>query len=146
MEYDRYQQNSKLFIVGMITLLVSLSLLAFALYILPYLIWTLPYKVPAFVLDWREYIKRTYEISEARASWWVFFTFIIPSVVCGYISYLASNRIDNQIYHVIPEKPEEEKEIVKKDFKESTGLSLKILGSIILTIAVVTLLEWLIVV
>ncbi|MBA4697189.1 MAG: hypothetical protein H2069_07370 [Legionella sp.] len=140
MESDRYQKNSKLFIIGIISLLFSLSLLAFSLYILPYLLWDLFYRVPAFVLNWREGIKNFYEISELGAAWIVFLIFIIPAVFFGYISYLTSNYIDDRIFNPAPlttEKPEVE----KKELRETFGWVFKILGMILLTLGILAIVE-----
>lgn len=140
MESDRYQKNSKLFILGIVALLCSLSLLAFGLYILPYLLWDLFYQVPSFVLTWREVVKNFYHVSEHGAAWIVFLIFILPAVLFGYISYLASNYIDNSIFNVsseVPEKPTVE----KKEWRETFGWVFKILGMIVLTLGTLAILE-----
>lgn len=140
MEYDRYQQNSKLFVIGIICLLMSLALLAFGLYILPYLLWNWGYNVPEFVLSWREWLKEEYSYSDQVASWLVICVFLVPAIFCGYISQWISNYIDNQIYGIEKpsNSPEEEME-VKKDLH----FGLKIALLIILVLVLVALVQWL---
>lgn len=143
MENDRYQQNSKLFVIGLICLLISLSLFAFGLYILPYLLWNWSYNVPEFVFVWREWLKETYNFSDSGASWSMILIFIIPAIITGFISHLASNRIDNQIYGVEQEKSTSMPEI-KKDIRESLGFGFKIFLLIILVLVAVALVQWLV--
>ena len=145
MEYDRYQHNNKIFIIGLLCLLVSLSLLAFSIYILPYLLWNWTYNVPGFILDWRERLKEFYNFTDSGASWTIFLIFIIPAIICGYISQLTSNYMDNQIEGVKPETTTPEPPIeVKGDIQETIGFGLKIFLLIILVLVLVALLEWLI--
>jgi len=99
MEADRYQVSHTLFIVGMISMLVCLALLAFSLFLFPYLIFNLRYPVPEFVAYWREWLLLAHGISHHAASWLILLCFFIPAL-CGFvISFLASNQIDNQIYN-----------------------------------------------
>jgi len=142
MDPDRFQQNSKLFILGLVSLLVCLSLLTFGLYILPFLLWKWNYDVPALVLQLREWFKDSYDFSEIGASWMVFLIFIIPALICGYISQWSSNYIEKKMYHLDNPDPEKTKEI-QKDLKESMSLGLKITLLIILVIIAVTIVQWL---
>lgn len=140
MEPDRYQQNSKLFVIGLICLLTSLSLFAFGFYVMPYLLWNWGYNVPGFISTWREWFKESYDFTDSEASWLIFFIFIIPAVICGYISQRASNYIDNQIYDIHPEKSM----AVKRDIQETLSFSFKIFLLIILVFVAVTVVEWLV--
>src|SRR5262245_58460376 len=97
MEHDRFQQNSKLFIVGLICLLLCLSLLALGLYVLPHLLWNWSYGVPGLVLSLREWYINTYNFTTQGASWMVILTFLIPAVICGFISQWSSNYIEKQM-------------------------------------------------
>lgn len=140
MEYDRFNESRKLFIVGIITLLLSLSLLAFGLYILPYLLWNWFYKVPGFILKLREWFREEYKITEILASWFIFFMLIIPALVFGYISYKISNSIDNQIYHIDTTTPEKKFKRTQ-DFQDSAKIGLKIIGLIVLILIIIAILQ-----
>ncbi|MDI9818234.1 MULTISPECIES: hypothetical protein [unclassified Legionella] len=141
MEHDRFKQNSKLFIIGIIALLISLSLFAFSFYILPYLLWNWIYEVPYFISNWQEWIKREYNFTHTGASWLIFGVFIIPAFIFGYLSYLISNYIDNRIYHMVSEELPETKEEVSKDVRDTLVFFLKILILGILIFVVLTLIH-----
>ncbi|MBA3537827.1 MAG: hypothetical protein H0T84_14660 [Tatlockia sp.] len=143
MEPDRYQQNSKLFVIGLICLLLCLSLLAIALFILPYLLWDWRYGVPGMVLELHEWFKENYDFSDGGASWMVFLTFIIPALICGFISQWASNYIERKMYGLDEARPGRRMEI-HKDLQESVSFGLKIFILIILVVLGVALVEWLI--
>lgn len=143
MEKDRYQQNSKLFVIGLLCLLISLSLFAFGLYILPYLLWNLSYNVPEFVYTTREWLKEYYNFTESGASWTIILFFIIPALITGYISHLASNYIDNQIHGIEREKSTKISEI-KKGVRETFEFGFKILLLIILVLIAVAFVQWLV--
>lgn len=143
MEPDRFQQNSKIFLVGLICLLLCLSLLAFGFYILPYLLWNWSYKVPGSVLVLREWLRENYAFSEMGASWLIFLIFFIPAIICGLISQWSSNYIEKKMYGLDRVSPEKHLEI-HKDVQESISFGLKILLLILLVLAGVILLEWLI--
>ncbi|KTC86756.1 hypothetical protein [Legionella brunensis] len=144
MEYDRFQQNSVLFVIGIITLLLSLSLFAFSFYILPFLLFDWVYDVPEFISIWREWLKEEYTFTDTGASWLILLIFIIPALIFGYISYLASNYIDNRLYNVVPKRAENERQgELKKDIQETLGFVLKILGAIILILVGISIIQWL---
>jgi len=142
MEYDRFQKNSTLFIIGLIALLLSLSLFAFSFYILPFLLFGWVYDVPEFVSVWREWLKLEYHFTHVAASWIILLTFIIPALICGYISYFASNYIDNRIYNVVNREDLIVSRRRQNYAQDSRVLLLKILSLAILIIIIITLLQW----
>lgn len=127
MEYDRYQQNHSLFIIAMICLVASMALFGFSFYIAPALIWDLHYDIPLFVLSWRETLHLDYEYTERSSALIIFLTFFLPACLAGFLAWYTSNQLENQVYHIEPEKPDpaiiEER---NEHLKESTGLGLKI--------------------
>ncbi|WED44351.1 hypothetical protein [Legionella cardiaca] len=144
MEYDRFQQNSVLFIIGMIALLLSLSLFAFAFYILPFLLFNWIYDVPEFISIWREWLREEYGFTLMGASWLMLLMFVLPALIFGFISYYASNYIDDRLYHLVPEKTNPEKQVeVRRDIQETLGFILKILGAIILILVGISIVQWL---
>ena len=98
MEQDRYQKNHKLFIVGLLSLILGLSLVAFSLFILPNLFFGWHYDVPEFIANWVAWLQDAYELSSTAASKLTFFFFFLLGLFFAVIAYFSSNRIDNQIY------------------------------------------------
>jgi len=143
MEYDRYAQNKGLFIISMISLLIFFICAAFALYIMPALVWNWHYDVPEFTITFREWIRRAYELTESIAGFWVFVIFLSIGIIAGLISKSTSNQIENEIYKIEPEEAINQTAL-KKDLQQSMSLSLKIIVLILLTVALVFLVEWLI--
>lgn len=143
MEADRYQKNRKLFILSMLSLIVSLSLFAFSFYVLPYLVFAWRYDIPEFIVNWQVWFTEGMGFAERKANVLIFFSCFIPALIAGYISYWSSNKIENEIYGITPKKPVDEKnfgEEVKDTFSFGFRLSLIIL----LIVVGVFLLEWLI--
>ena len=143
MEHDHYQQNGTVFIIGLVSLIFSLSLFGLAFYILPFLLWSWSYSVPGIVLFLREWYKDAYNFGDTGAAWLVFFTFMIPALICGYVSQYSSNYIDSQVYG-ITEKKEEDKLEVRRDVQESISFGLKVFFLIVLVVLAVLFAEWLI--
>ena len=141
MEQDRYQKNHKLFILGLFSLVLSLSLFAFSLYLLPNLFFGATYDVPWFIANWVTGLHYAYDISEPAASKIVFLVFFLSALIFAIIAYISSNRIDDQIYST-------ELEIIKpvKVKRGTTGalrLALQILFAIVLVFLAVLFVEWL---
>lgn len=147
MEQDRFKANSKLYILGMICLVLCLGFLFLSVYILPYFIWGLNYHIPAFVLNLVALFEDNYEYSGTYSKFLVWLIFVIPALITGLISYFVSNYIDNQIYHIDTLKLEDENFTPKEmgaEMKESTSLGLKILGLMLLIVVVILLLQFII--
>jgi hypothetical protein len=144
MESDRYQQNSKLFIIGILCLFGSIACIGFGLYIAPPLFWGIHYAIPEFPYTAANYLQEEYHLTAIGSIWLVFLSFIVPGLLMGLIAYLISNRIDNAIYHIEPEsRPETETEDPLK-LRESTGLGLKVIGLMVIMLILIFLLQWLI--
>lgn len=144
MEQDRYEQNKVLFIIGMISMITSLSLFVFAFYILPMLIWNWGYDVPDFIFMWRENLRQSYSYSEAWAGFILFLIILIPAFITGVISHLISNTIDNQIHGIVKEKKEGNKINVPEHVKESLGFSVKLIIILVLVVMALWFVEWLV--
>lgn len=148
MEQDRFGSNSKLYILGMICLVLCLGLFFFSLYILPYLAWGLNYNVPDFVLDLISSFQDNYNYTDGASKLITWLIFFVPCVITGLISYFVSNHIDNNLYKS-ELKPEIEEEApptkhIGREIKESAGFGLKILGLMIVIIIAIFLLQYLI--
>lgn len=141
METDRYQQNHSLFILGLVSLLLSLSLLAFSCYNMPYLLFNWRYDVPEFIIMLHAWLVSTYSMTDHHASWVIVASLFSSSILFGIIAYIASNRIDNAIYDI---KQEEHTTSIHltKDFKASAELFGKILLLVLLVVLVAIGLDW----
>ncbi|KTD54406.1 transmembrane protein [Legionella sainthelensi] len=148
MEQDRFSHNQKLYIVGMVCLLLSLGLFVFSLYIIPFFIWDLNYNVPYFILALMNLFQEEYNYSVEESKVIVWLIFFIPSIVTGLISYVVSNYIDNQIYKAEQKNEENQGNIYKQEKRimrrESVAFSLKILSLMILFIFLIFLFQYLI--
>lgn len=139
---ERYQHNSKLFIISLICLVLSLCFFSFAFYILPNLLWDWDYDIPEFVYTLRQWVIDNYNFSEGHAKITVFLTFFIPALVTGFISYFTSNKIENEVLGITPEKMPGENE-PSREMKETFSFSLKLFLTIILVLIVLFFVEWL---
>lgn len=145
MEYDRYKGHNKLYILGIVSLILCVGFFLFSMFILPFLIWNLPYDVPEMISNLIAYFQYklfyTYR-SSATIVWMMFF---IPSIITGFISYYASNAIDDDIYGITHQDTEEEVQIKAQEMRdgltESAGLGFRILMLMILVALVVLLLQ-----
>ncbi|KTD20097.1 transmembrane protein [Legionella lansingensis] len=145
MEYDRFQQNSVLFVIGIIALLLSLSLFTICFYIFPFLLFDWVYNVPEFVSIWREWLIEEYNYTITGASWVILLIFLVPAFICGYISYFISNYIDNRLYGIVPEETAKKKRVeIRKDIQETLVFVLKILGLVILVLIGISILQWIV--
>lgn len=144
MEADRarYQNNSKLFIICMICLMISLSLFTIAFYIVPYLVWGWHYSVPGFILMWREGFVEHYAWSRKAASFGVFSLFFIPALITGIISWFTSNKIENNALGIALEKSHQ-KQPDNHELSDTFLLTVKIIILSLLAIGVLFFIEWL---
>jgi len=101
LEQDRYQHSPKLYILGIIALMLFWAFLLIALYIIPYLVWHFHYDVPEFIISWQFFLEDEFEYSTTVAEWLTFLTFAVPAMVCMAISWFVSYTIDK---HLIMDK------------------------------------------
>jgi hypothetical protein len=142
MEIDRYQHNHKLFITSMICLVLSLSLFVFSFYILPNFIWDWDYDIPEFLYTWQAWFVDHYNFSDRGAKIIVFLICFIPALITGFISYLTSNRIDNEVLGLVPERLPGENE-PSHEIKETFSFTVRLIFIIILVLVVLFFVEWL---
>lgn len=97
MQDDRYHVNRPLYLVGMVSLVFAMALFMFAGYIFTYLFCGFIYNVPAFVVFMQDYIVDNWAFTSFNANLFVFCIFFIPSIFFGWVSYWASNRMDDEL-------------------------------------------------
>jgi hypothetical protein len=137
-------QNDKIFICGIICLVLALGLLFFSLYILPYMIWEFHYDVPDFILTMISDYQGNYNYSPGSSKAIVWLFFFIPSLIFGYISYFISNYIDKSAQEqqtLTEEVGSKEPTRSRESLKESASLGIKLLAIIVLIFAVVFILQ-----
>ena len=142
MEPDRYQQNQKHYIVGLASLLISMTLFGLSAYIFPRVAFGLVYRLPDFIFNWINLVHIAYNVSEKTAGWLVLCIFFLLGLLFALITYVLSNHIDNQIYAI--ETPSEMDETIKpiNEFKETGPLVLKILLIVIFIFVIAKVLLW----
>lgn len=145
MEPDRYQQNQKFYIIGLICLLLSMVFFAVGAYIFPYVAFGLIYNLPAFIFDWTDSIQAAYAVSEKRAGWLILMSFFLLGAVFAVVTYILSNRMDKEIYAAEEvdadvEKVEEKKPV--KEVQETGPKVLKILLIIVGLFIVAKFFQW----
>jgi hypothetical protein len=146
MEADRYQKNHTLFIIGIFSLVIGLSLLAFSLYLLPHLLFGWRYNAPEFIMFWREWLQSQYGYMEPAASKLIFLFFFGLAAIFGFIAYFTSNRLESEIFSTELEeiKAREPVKSTPVMTQEGLSLSLKIILIIIAVFIVSALIEWII--
>lgn len=148
MEPDRFNNNHKLYILGIICLVACISLFFFSMYIAPFLLWQLNYDVPDLVTSLITLFNEEYELSLTASRVLTWFVFFIPCIITGLISYYISNRIEDKIYHFDSEVSEEDKKThsfdVQKQIKESASIVFKIVLLMIVIVVIILFLQLLI--
>jgi len=143
MEIDRYERNHKVFIIAMISMIMSLALLGFVLYMLPYLMFDWVYNVPGFISAWEEWLIDNYNYSDHGARRFLLFISVLLDCFFIIIAYLTANTIEKQIfkseiqYTVSPTKKNNNVD------REGLNLSLKIIFIIFVVFSVGMFFEWL---
>ena len=142
MEPDRFQQNHKYYIIGIICLVFGLGMFALSVYILHYLAFDWHYTVPDFIVSWRAWLQNTYDASQTAGSWLVFLILFIPAIVLIIVADILSNRIDNQIYGITDKPAHNKRRSDLSDRRESKSLTLRIIVIIILVFIAAEFFQW----
>lgn len=143
MEQDRYNTDHFLFIIGMISLIMSLALFGLTFYVLPNLLFGLIYDIPSFISEWREWIRASYEVTDYAASQIIALFLFALSLMFALIAYFSSNQIDNKIFRSELELQEEVTHEKKKN-RETMILVIKILFTIMMVYVFAQVFQWII--
>ena len=139
------QENNKLFISGIICLVLSLSLIFFSLYLAPNFIWDLHYDIPEFVANQIAYFDNDQEYTTAGSKLIVWLCYFIPGLLFGVASAYISQKIDRVVLHdelnIDTEAEEKEAINVKEELTESAGLGVKIIVLMIAIVVIIFFLE-----
>lgn len=142
MEQDRYQKNHTVFVVGLMSLVLSLGLLALSFYIMPSLVFGWRYNTPAFIVNIIEWLQYTYNYTTVGASRAVFLFVFLSALFFACVAYFCSNNIDNQIYKTELESKKEPTKIQSADKDDGVRLALKIVFFALLIFGAAALFEW----
>jgi len=142
MEPDRFRQNQKHYIIGILCLVTSLGLFALSLYILPFLAFGWHYGVPDFIPIWSNDVREAYDLSQVAASWLIFLVLFLPAVVLAIIADVLSNRIDSQIHGIPLKEPVKKAAKSVVHTKDSMGLVFKIVAIMILVFIAAQFFQW----
>ncbi|MDF1757894.1 MAG: hypothetical protein P1U74_06315 [Legionellaceae bacterium] len=143
MEADRFGQNQKYYIIGIICLMLSLPLFAFSFYLFPYLIFDWHYSVPDFVPELSGDLQRLYNLTKIAAGWLMILCCFFSAVILAVIADILSNKIDREIHTSYTD------DVVTKTHKrnkvgepESSGLVFKIIMIIVLVFVASQFFQW----
>lgn len=142
MEPDRFLQNQKSYIIGIVCLVVSLGMFAFSLYVFPFLIFGWHYGIPSFLSIWMISLQDYYHLSETAASWLIFLGLFLAGVFLAIIADVLSNQIDNQIYGISPDKSVKKVKKPNPSNTETKGLVFKLLIIMLLVFFVAEFFQW----
>lgn len=144
MEQDRYQANTKLFIIGMVSLVLSLTLFALSFYVMPNLLFGWFYNTPAFINELVAWLQYQHNFSGPAAAKIVFFSLLILGCFFAIIADITSNRIDNKIFKEELKLNEELDRKSRTRDNDTMQLIIKILLIAFLVFIAAGLLQWLI--
>lgn len=143
MEPDRFQHSPKVYTIGLICMIISLALFGLGAYIFPNIVFGVSYQIPHYIFDWVSLIQNAYDLNEKQAGWLVLMVIFLLGLVASIITYAVSNRIENEIYEIEPEKVDEHQELHHKP-NESGPLILKIIFILGIIFLSAELFEWVI--
>jgi hypothetical protein len=142
MEPDRYQKDKKHFVIGIVSLIMSMSLFGVAVYILFHILFGLYYTVPDFLLSMVAPIQAAYSISDTAIQYLVLLVIIVVALFFSGVTYFSSSHIDKEIYGKELYPDEQKRPEVKKETRETWALVLRILLIALLVFVTVELLHW----
>ena len=123
MEPDRFQHSPKVYIVGLISMIISMALFGLGAYIFPNIAFGLVYRIPDFIFESVNLVQVAYDLNERKAGWLVLVIIFFLGLIASIITYAVSNRIENGIYAIQPEKVEQKS---SEKWTETGPLILKI--------------------
>ena len=143
MEDDPSQRHHKLFIVGLVSLVMTLAFLGITLYMLPNLLFGLRYDTPEFFLFLNEWLQSQYGYTNTGASKIILLSLFIPTTFFMVVAYIFSNRIERQMINSDVSSVDNPVKF-RKHGREGLYLALKILAIMIVVFIVASVLQWLI--
>lgn len=103
MEKSRYQENRKLFLMGMILMVTGLFSVGVGLYLIPFVMFNNINGIPLFVFEFINWLQDTYGMTPSSGAWSIWGFFVMFGVICFVVAELISNHIDNQLLELNPD-------------------------------------------
>lgn len=153
LEQDRYQQNPKLYVFGMVMLMLFWFFTLITIYIIPFLIWNLNYNVPETIIAWQLHLEDTYQFSLQLSKLLTFLTVAVPALICMIVSWIISAYIDKQIVETEMNKDRTSMSISEGPQKKITSsrpvgqevsFASKIILIILIAVVLLFVIQWLI--
>lgn len=141
MEPDRYEQNHKFYIAGLVCLIISMFLFGLGAYILPRIAFGLNYNIPNLIFYWITLVHLAYDITEHMAGWLILLLLFLMGFLFSIITYLFSNHIETKIY-AKEEVERVEIEKVPETSKETGPLVLKIIIIVGIVFVIAKIFQW----
>jgi len=142
MEPDRFQHSPKVYIIGLVCMIISMALFGFGAYIFPRIAFHFMYRIPDFIFEWINFVQIAYDLNEKNAGWLILIIIFSLGLIASIITYAVSNRIENEIYSIEPQKLDEQKP--SKEWKEAGPLILKIVLILVVVFLSAKLFHWVI--
>ena len=137
-------KNDKYFLVGLISLAITLFLLPFACYLLPSVLFGWTYHIPDFVFAWTDTLQDMFSLNSQQASWAVWGIFFVSAAFFAVIAYVTSTKIKDEKPKISVRLSTDADEVmpVKKDTRENLFLAIKIIAIIVLMFLLAQGLQW----
>jgi len=141
MKTNSHSTKNTLFIVGMVSSVMTMALFILTVFVFPRLFFHWSYNTPEFISLLVEQMEWYLGINELIASKLLVVILFIFAVIFGVIASAASNRL-NAIQGSLP-TPSSKPSIVQRTSSETRALIMKISFYIMLVVMVFVLLTWL---
>lgn len=140
------ERNDQFFLLGLISLAVSLFLFPLALYVLPqaWLGWT--YHIPDFLLNFNDYLQDSFGITHEKASWVIFYLLFLLGLIFASVAYYAALHTRIDIKKPLPHETVNEAEVRLKQAKQNRReifiLVIKIFFISLLAFSIAEIVQW----
>jgi hypothetical protein len=117
MEQSRYQPFNRLYILGLLCLLLGFFSLGFALYLFPMVFLNIQVDAPLFLYKLLAWVQQEYYLLQDKALSLIWGFFLCLGLILILIADLTSNYIDNQLLRIKKQTEtyvsEDEKEMIQ---------------------------------
>ena len=145
MEYDRYSHHEKIYVVGMLCLILGIIFISSALYLLPHLLLNWYYVIPTEFFSAANYLKENYGFTKSSAEMLI----CLVSFAIGFCFILIADFASRYIeqYELTTRKILKIKSTSKRKEKlktDSLRTGFYVFSAILVAICLLKILEWII--
>ena len=97
--HNHLPEHKYLFLLGLMSMMISMCLFGFALYLFPYLFFGWGYSVPDFVEQMYAWYQFRYNLGGILLVLAVYMPFFLCAFLFGYIAKLANKVVENEVTH-----------------------------------------------